>query len=321
MRQTPDINPNIRKAQQDVDRFEASKKSLVPEFELPKDEEREKRYSEETLIADFITERIESKEAKEFINDPILIKTAYQRFLSHAKQGKEGNTTHAAFALWTSSALLATNTLHLLAPEEEKELQRYLNDPILIKTAYQDFLSYAKKGKEGNIVDAALALWTSSALLATNTLRLLAPEEEKELQRYLNDPIFIKTAYQDFLSDARQGKEGDTTSAAWALLTSSALLATNTLHLLAPEEEKELQAYLNDPILIKNAYQDFLSHAKEGKEGNTGNAAWALRTSSALTTVRNYLREKGKKIDDTNAANEALKFKKTIPPRPETRAF
>ena len=144
MRQTPDINPNIRKAQQDVDRFEASKKGLVPEFELPKDEEREKRYSEETLIADFITERIESKEAKELINNPILIKTAYQDFFSDAKRGKEGDTTSAALALWTSSA---------------------------------------------------------------------------------------------------------------------------------------------------------------------------------LTTVRNYLREKGKKIDDTNAANEALKFKKTIPPRPETRAF
>jgi len=262
MRQTPDINPNIRKAQQDVDRFEASKKSLVPEFELPKDEESEKRYSEETLMADFITERIESKEAKEFINDPILIKTAYQDFLSDARQGKEGGTIDAAWALWTSSALLATNTLRLLAPEEEKELQRYLNDPILIKTAYQRFLSYARQGKEGSTIDAA-----------------------------------------------------------WALRTSSALLATNTLHLLAPEEEKELQAYLDDPILIKTAYQRFLSDAKRGKEGDAEYAALALRTSSALTTVRNYLREKGKKIDDTNAANEALKFKKTIPPRPETRAF
>jgi len=321
MRQTPDINPNIRKAQQDVDRFEASKKSLVPEFELPKDEEREKRYSEETLIADFITERIESKEARELINDPILIKTAYQDFLSDAKKGKEGNTRNAAWALLTSSALLATNTLRLLAPEEEKELQTHLNDPILIKTAYKDFLSNVKRGKEGNTGYAAWALHTSSALLATNILRLLAPEEEKEFQAYLNDPILIKTAYKDFLSYAMQGKEGDTTYAARALQTSSALLATNTLHLLAPEEEKEFQRYLNDPILIKTAYQDFLSDAKQGKEGNTTNAAWALLTSSALTTVRNYLREKGKKIDDTNAANEALKFKKTIPPRPETRAF
>jgi len=257
-----DINPNIRKAQQNVDRFEASKKSLVPEFELPKDEESERRYSEETLMADFITERIESKEARELINDPILIKTAYQDFLSNARQGKEGGTIDAAWALHTSSAFLMTETLHLLAPEEEKELRAYLDDPILIKDAYQDFLSHAKEGKEGDTGNAARALQTSSALLATNTLRLLAPEEEKELQAYLNDPIFIKTAYQRFLSYVRQGKEGD-----------------------------------------------------------IGNAALALWTSSALTTVRNYLREKGKKIDDTNAANEALKFKKTIPPRPETRAF
>ena len=203
MRQTPDINPNIRKAQQDVDRFEASKKSLVPEFELPKDEESERRYSEETLMADFITERIESKEARELINDPILIKTAYQDFLSYAKEGKKGDTTSAAWALRTSSALLATDTLHLLAPEEEKELQRYLNDPILIKTAYQRFLSDAKRGKEGNTTNTALALWTFSA----------------------------------------------------------------------------------------------------------------------LTTVRNYLREKGKKIDDTNAANEELNSEKEIPERPRRKMF
>ena len=79
---------------------------------------------------------------------------------------------------------------------------------------------------------------------------------------------------------------------------------------------------MENSILIENAYRDLQNLATQGskEEGeNTGGASWAFLSLSSLITVKDYLREKGKKIDDENFANEALNPTEKIPPRPEGR--
>ena len=88
------------------------------------------------------------------------------------------------------------------------------------------------------------------------------------------------------------------------------------------ERLNQVKEMMENPILIENVYEYLQNATTQGskKEGeDTINASWAFETLSSLTIVKDYLHEKGKKIDDENFAKEALNPTENIPPRPEMR--
>ena len=157
---------------------------------------------------------------------------------------------------------------------------------------------------------------------------LLADMYEEKIERakeMMENPILIENAYRNLQDNATRGskKEGeDTNSASWAFRALSALITTHTFSHLSPAKQNEINSYLENSILLENAYRSLQDDATEGskKEGeNAINASYAFLSLSSLATVKDYLREKGKKIDDENFAKEALNPTEKIPPRPETR--
>ncbi len=146
-------------------------------------------------------------------------------------------------------------------------------------------------------------------------------EKAKEM---MQSPVLLENTYEDLEYNVMRSSEEEKKSAnaSWAFDTLSALITTHTLSLLSPERQNKINSYLKNQTLLENTYKFLQDHATQGskEEGeDTINASWAFETLSSLTIVKDYLHEKGKKIDDETFANEALNPTEKIPPRPETR--
>ena len=323
-----DIDSKVEKAQGDKARFLKSKEGLLPHFEFPSGETKEeKHYSKETLIADIMEERIEG--AREMMENPVLLENAYRSLQNSATQGSEREGENIADASWafdTLSALITTHSISHLSPKKQNEINSYLENPILLENAYRDLHNDATRGskKEGeNTINAFYTLHALFALISTHSLSRLSLEQQNKINSYLENPILLENAYRNLRHNATEGsrKEGeDIGSAFHAFYTLSALISTHFLSYLSPEKQNNINSYFENPILLENVCRDLQGDATQGslKETEyTKNASWALCSLSSLITVKDYLREKGKKIDDENFAKEALNPTKNIPPRPE----
>jgi|GEM_PF-2738879 len=326
-----DIDANVAKAQGDRARLLKSREGLLPHFDFPdKEEKEEKHYSKETLLADMYEERLEK--IQETMKHPTLLQNAYKELQSSATWGseKEGeNTGNASYAFHTLSSFITTDAFSHLSPEKQTEVNIYIEHPLLIENVYKDLQYDAKLGseKEGqNTGNASLAFCTLSSLIATDAFSHLSSEKQTEVNAYIEHPILLENAYKYLQNNAIEGskKEGEGIASAFsAFRTFSSLITTNALSHLSPEKQTEVNAYIEHPILLENIYEYLQNNAKWGSEEgqNTGNASWAFWTLSFLTTIKDYLREKGKKTDDERFAKEALNPTKNIPPRPEGRGY
>ena len=209
--------------------------------------------------------------------------------------------------------------------EKAKEM---MENPILLENVYECLQNDATRCSEEegeNIADASWTFHTLSTFISTDFLSRLSPEKQNNINSYLKNQTLLENTYKFLQDHATQGskEEGeDTINASWAFETLSALITTHTFSLLSPERQNKMNAYLENSILLENVYRDLQYDATLGsqKEGeDIINASWAFLSLSSLITVKDYLREKGKKIDDENFANEALNPTEKIPPRPETR--
>ncbi len=330
MEQFNDISKYVEKAQGDKARFLKSKEGLLPHFEFPTGETKEeKHYSTETLLADMYEEKID--QVKEMTQNPILLENAYrnlQNNIAQCSKKKEEVTNCIYYAFRALSALITTHSLSRLSPEKQNEINSCLENPFFLENTYQYIQYVATQGskEEGiNTDNAFYAFRTLSALISTNSISRFFPGQQSEIASYLENPILLENLYMNIESNAVWGskKEGiNTDNASWAFFSLSALISTDTLSHLSPEKQNEINTYIENPILIENAYRYLRNYVTRGsgEDGkDTSYASWALQTLSSLITVKDYLREKGKKIDDENFAKEALNPTEKIPPRPETR--
>ena len=147
-------------------------------------------------------------------------------------------------------------------------------------------------------------------------------EKAKEM---MENPILLENVYECLQNDATRcsEEEGENIAdASWTFHTLSTFISTDFLSRLSPEKQNNINSYLKNQTLLENTYKFLQDHATQGskEEGeDTINASWAFETLSSLTIVKDYLHEKGKKIDDETFAKEALNPTEKIPPRPETR--
>ncbi len=325
-----DIDSKVEKAQGDKARFLKSKEGLLPHFEFPSGEtQEEKHYSKETLLADIMEERFEG--AKEKMQNPILLENAYQYLRDYATQGsarKGENIVNAFWVFQALSSLITTHSLSRLSSKQQNNINSYLENPILLENAYIDLQDNATRGsqKEGkNTSGVFWAFRSLFALITTHSLSRLSPEQQNNINSYLENPILLENAYRyvQYCVALGSQKQGNDTSYAYsAFKTLSSLITTHSLSRLSPEQQNNFNSYFENPILLENAYRYIQGSATQGseKEGkNTGNAYLTFDLFSSLIIVKDYLREKGKKIDDENFAKEALTPTKNIPPRPEMR--
>ncbi len=330
MEQFNDISKHVEKAQGDKARFLKSKEGLLPHFEFPnKEAQQEKHYSKETLLADIMDERIEK--AKEMMENPVLLENTYQYLQDNTTKGSGRRGENIADASWTFhtlSTFISTDFLSRLSPEKQNNINSYLKNQTLLENTYKFLQDHATQGskEEGeDTINASWAFETLSALITTHTFSLLSPERQNKMNAYLENSILLENAYRSLQDAATRGSEEekkDANNASWAFDTLSAFITTHSISHLSPKKQNEINSYLKNSILLENTYQYLQSCATQGseKEGKyTNNASWALQTLSSLTIVKDYLREKGKKIDDETFANEALNPTEKIPPRPEGR--
>ncbi len=324
-----DIDSKVEKAQGDKARFLKSKEGLLPHFEFPTGETKEeKHYSKETLFADMYEEKI--KGVSEMMDNPIFIKNALKDLHRSVMRGSERegeNIGNASLALRTLSAFITTDFFSRLSPEKQNEINSYLENPILLENAYQYVQNKVIESseKEGKDIDSASSVFRIfSAFKITDSISRLSPEQQNNINSYLENPIFLENVYQHMQYNGRRGskKEGETPIyAILAFWTLSVFISTHTLSRLSPEKQNEINSYLENPTLIENMYIQLQDNATRGseKEGEieTYDASFTFQTFSSLTIVKDYLRARGKKIDEENFAKEALNPTEKIPPRPE----
>ncbi len=330
MEQFNDISKYVEKAQGDKARFLKSKEGLLPHFEFPTGETKEeKHYSTETLLADIMEERFD--QMKEMTENPILLENVYEYLQNAATQGsnkEREDTINASWTFHTFSALISTHSLPRLSPAQQNKINSYFENPILLENAYRGLQYDATQGskEEGKSTGyASLALLSLSALISTHSLSRLSPEKQNEINSYLENPILLENVCRSLQRFTTRGskKEGeDTINASYAFRTFSALISTHSLSRLSLEQQNKINSYFENPILLENAYRDLQDDATWGSQkegGDTSSVSSAFQTLSSFITIKDYLREKGKKIDDENFAKEALNPTEKIPPRPEGR--
>ena len=244
-------------------------------------------------------------------------------------KSKEGLLPHFEFPSGETKEEKHYSKETLLADIMDEKIEKakeMMENPVLLENAYRSLQNSATQGSERegeNIADASWAFDTLSALITTHSISHLSPKKQNEINSYLENPILLENAYRNLRHNATEGsrKEGeDIGSAFHAFYTLSALISTHSLSYLSPEKQNNINSYFENPILLENVCRDLQGDATQGslKETEyTKNASWALCSLSSLITVKDYLREKGKKIDDENFAKEALNPTKNIPPRPE----
>ncbi len=329
MEQFDDISKHVEKAQGDKARFLKSKEGLLPHFEFPdKEAQQEKQFSKETLLADMYEERID--QMKKIMENPVFLGNICEYLQDYAtwgseKKGKDIDNSFSAFQ--TLSALITTDTISRLSPEQQNKINSYFENPILLENAFRDLENNAIQSskKELNEVTTLRAPRALSALITTHALFSFSPEKQNRINSYFENPILLENIYKYLRYNAMWGSERegkDTEYASWTFDTLSSLITTNFFSRLSPEQQNEINSYFENPILLENAYRCLQNDAELGFIRETAymkNASWALQTLSSLVIVKDYLREKGKKIDDENFAKEALNPTEKIPPRPEGR--
>ena len=310
-----DIDSKVEKAQGDKARFLKSKEGLLPHFEFPSGETKEeKHYSKETLLADMYEERLE--EFNISVDEKILnnvFRYIQNREWEKSDEKENMKPDNSAGVLKTFSALINTNSLSRRSSEEQRKAETYLHDKVFIVNAYDHAKSYTHK--KGFFYSPRRFLEIISALISTGSLFELDSEYQKEVEAYLHNPVLLEDIYQEIQKKIEGKQMGDATDAFRAI---SAIISTNVLPQLSPENQKRIKTYLCDPIFFENVCKDIQAWVNAGNS-SVSFASQAIWNISSLIIVKDYLREKGKKIDDETFAKEALNPTKKIPPRPEMR--
>ncbi len=317
MEQFNDISKHVEKAQGDKARFLKSKEGLLPHFEFPNQEaQHEKQFSKETLLADIYEEKID--QMKKIMESPILLKSACEDLVYCSEKGREGGCESFALdALCTYSAILNSGFFFHFSPEKQEEIKFNIHDSDFIENSYKNFTEEIKWGRKGGSGDASYALWTYSAFTTSDLFPYLSQEKRREMESAIFDPLIIEASYKYFLSDIQALEVGGDVFGSDAFRACASFITSDVFTRLSEEKCEKIESTISNPIFIEIPYQYFLFNT--GVKDSRDSASYAFRTLSSLITVKDYLREKGKKIDDETFANEALNPTEKIPPRPETR--
>ncbi|HKL17268.1 MAG TPA: hypothetical protein VJ900_02835, partial [Patescibacteria group bacterium] len=116
---------------------------------------------------------------------------------------------------------------------------------------------------------------------------------EEKLDEIKDDEYFKKAAINLLENDNKSGKNGGGCNAVWALRTISAL---KNLSLYKKEIKEKIKEFKDDEGFKNAAIEDLENDFKSGKNGNGGNANWALRAISALKNLSLYKEEFKEKI-------------------------
>ncbi len=246
-------------------------------------------------------------------------------------KSKEGLLPHFEFPSGETKEEKHYSTETLIADIMEERIEKakeMMENPILLENAYRELQYDATQGskKEGENTDNAhWAFRVLSSLITTHTLSHLSLEKQNEINSYLENPILLENAHKYLQDNATLGskEEGENTGSAYLAFRSLfGFISTHSISHLSPEKQNEINSYLENPILLENAYRELQRDATWGSEEegrDIDNASCAFLSLFIFMTVKDYLREKGKRIDDATFAKEALNPTEKIPPRPEGR--
>jgi len=187
----------------------------------------------------------------------------------------------------------------------EEELDKIKDDEDFKKAAINNLGAGIKRGKNGDGFDATWALRTISAL---KNLSFYEKEFKEKIKEIKDDDNFKKAAINNLEAYIKLGKNGDGFHANRALETISAL---KNLSLYKEEFKEKLDKIKDDEDLKKMVINRIETDIKKGKNGNIGNANWALLTISALKDLDIYKKEFKEKIkeikDDEDFKKAAIK--------------
>jgi len=132
---------------------------------------------------------------------------------------------------------------------------------------------------------------------------------KEKLDEIKDDEDFKKAAIKDLENDIKLGKNGNSRNVNWALRTISAL---KNLSLYKEEFKEKIKEIKDDEDFKNAAINNLENHIKSSKNGNGGNANWALRVISAFKNLSLYkeeFKEKLKEIkEDENLKNAVIDY-------------
>jgi len=173
----------------------------------------------------------------------------------------------------------------------EEKLDKIKDDEDFKNAAINNLENDIKSGKNGDGCNAVWALRTISAL---KNLSLYKKEIKEKLKEIKDDEDLKKAAINDLEADIKEGKNGNGFHANYVLRTISAL---KNLSLYKKEIKEKLNEIKNDDNFKKATIKDLENDIKKGKNGNGGNANWALRAISAFKNLSLYKEEFKEKLD------------------------
>src|SRR6056297_1861629 len=297
---------NLNKAKREAKKHEKKSVSLVNELKINKKEENQD-FLEEELEAKYWRDLFE-EELDEIKDDKDFKKAAINNLENEIKSGKNGGGLNANWALWVIPAL---KNLSLYEKEFKEKIKEFKDDDNLKKAVIKDLENDIKGGKNGNGRAAVRALYTISAL---KNLSLYKKEFKEKLNEFKDDEDFKKAAINLLENEIKGGKSGNSRAAVWALKTISAL---KNLSLYKEEFKEKLKEIKNDEDFKKAAINDLEDDIKKGKNGNSRNVNWALKTISALKNISEFWQD----LAQEKMANMARDNKEgeDIPKRPELK--
>src|SRR6056297_1381060 len=174
----------------------------------------------------------------------------------------------------------------------EEKLDEIKDDEDFKNAAINKIENHIKSGKNGGGCNAVWVLRTISAL---KNLSLYKKEFKEKLNEFKDDEDFKKAAINLLENEIKGGKSGNSRAAVWALKTISAL---KNLSLYKEEFKEKLKEIKNDEDFKKAAINDLEDDIKKGKNGNSRNVNWALKTISALKNISIYKEEFKEKLKE-----------------------
>src|SRR6056297_1229017 len=193
----------------------------------------------------------------------------------------------------------------------EEKLDEIKDDEDFKNAAINKIENHIKSGKNGGGWNA---VWVVRTISALKNLSLYTKEFKEKLNEFKDDEDFKKAAINLLENEIKGGKSGNSRAAVWALKTISAL---KNLSLYKEEFKEKLKEIKNDEDFKKAAINDLEDDIKKGKNGNSRNVNWALKTISALKNISEFWQD----LAQEKMANMARDNKEgeDIPKRPELK--
>ena len=297
---------NLSKARKEAEKHEKKSVSLVSELKINKKEESQD-FLEEELEAKYWRDLYKEK-LDEIKDDKDFKKAAINNLENEIKSGKNGGGLNANWALWVIPAL---KNLSLYEKEFKEKIKEFKDDDNLKKAVIKDLENDFKSGKNGGGCNAVWALRTISAL---KNLSLYKEEFKEKIKEIKEDENLKNAAIKDLENDIKLGKNGNGSNTKWALWTISAL---KNLSIYKKEIKEKVEEIKDDEYFKETALKDLENDIKKGKNGNSGNANWALKTISVLKNIFELWQD----LAQEKRANMARDNKESedIPKRPELK--